>query len=92
MGPPSNPLWSEAGVHAREHPLVSELAPDVYRVVKELVDLKTAPLHPLLRRSAALVYKKRWWGMLSVGAQTGDVLAPHVDAHATHRIRYLYFQ
>ena len=30
-------------------------SPDVYRVVKDLVDLKTAPLH----RSAALAYTKR---------------------------------
>ena len=45
-------------------------SPDVYRVVKDLVDLKTAPLHPLLRRSAALAYTKRWWDILSVGAQT----------------------
>ena len=30
--------------------------PGVYRAVKDLVDFKTAPLHPLLRRSAALAY------------------------------------
>ena len=29
VGPPSNPLWSEAGVHAREHPLVSVLVPGI---------------------------------------------------------------
>ena len=29
-------------------------SPDVYRVVKDLVYLKAAPLQPLLRRSAAL--------------------------------------
>ena len=44
-------------------------SPDVYRVVKDLVDLKTAPLH----RSAALAYTKRQWGTLSVGAQTAAI-------------------
>ena len=48
-------------------------SPGVYRVVKDLVDLKTAPLHPLLRRSAALAYTKRWWGILSMGAQTAAI-------------------
>ena len=48
-------------------------SPDVYRVVKDLVDFKTAPLHPLLRRSAAQAYTKRWWGILSVGAQTANI-------------------
>ena len=48
-------------------------SPDVYRVVKDLIDLKTAPLHPLLRLSAALAYTKRWWGILSMGAQTAAI-------------------
>ena len=48
----------------------SRWSPGVYRVVKDLVDFKTAPLHPLPRRSATLAYTKRWWGILSVGAQT----------------------
>ena len=42
-------------------------------MVKDLVDIKTAPLHSLLRRSAALAYTKRWWGILSVGAQTAAI-------------------
>ena len=48
-------------------------SPEVYRVVKDLVDLKTAPLRPLLRRPAAFAYTKRWWGILSVGAQTAAI-------------------
>ena len=47
--------------------------PDVYWVVKDLVDLKTAPLHPLLRRSATLAYTKRWWGILLVGAKPAAI-------------------
>ena len=48
-------------------------SPGVYRAVKDSMDLKTAPLHLLLRRSAALAYTKRWWGILSVGAQTAAI-------------------
>ena len=29
-----------------------------------------ASIHPLLRRRAALAYTRRWWGILSIGAQT----------------------
>ena len=42
-------------------------------MVKDLVDLKMAPLHPLLRRSAALAYTMRWWGILLVDAQTAAI-------------------
>ena len=35
-------------------------SPDVYRVVKHLVDLKTAPLHSLLRRSGADQKVRSW--------------------------------
>ena len=38
-------------------------SPYVYRVVKDLVNLKSAPLHPRLRRSAALAYTKHWWAV-----------------------------
>ena len=34
--------------------------PDVFVVVRDLVRLKVAPLHPLLRRSAALACTRRW--------------------------------
>ena len=47
--------------------------PDVFRLVKDLVDIKTAPLHPLLRRAAALAYTRRWWSILSIGAQTAAI-------------------
>ena len=35
-------------------------SPEVYRVVKDLVDLKTAPLHSLLRRSGADQKVRSW--------------------------------
>ena len=41
--------------------------PDQFRLVRDLVRLK---IHPLLRRSAALRYTRRWWHILSLGAQT----------------------
>ena len=41
--------------------------PDQFRLVRDLV--KVAPYHPLLRRSAALRYTRRWWHILSLGAQ-----------------------
>ena len=44
--------------------------PDQFRSVRNLVRLKIAPIHPLLRRSAALAYTRRWWHILSIGAQT----------------------
>ena len=44
--------------------------PDQFRLVRDLVRLKVAPIHPLLRRSAALAYTRRWWHILSIGAQT----------------------
>ena len=44
--------------------------PDRFRLVRDLVRLKVAPIHPLLRRSAALAYMRRWWHLLSIGAQT----------------------
>ena len=47
--------------------------PDVFEVVRDLVRLKVAPLHPLLRRSAALAYTRRWWSILAVGAQSAVV-------------------
>ena len=42
-------------------------------VVKDRVKLKVAPLHPLLRRSAALAYTRRWWSILAMGAQTAAI-------------------
>ena len=47
--------------------------PDVFTVVDDLVKLKVAPLHPLLRRSAALAYTRRWWAILAMGAQSAAV-------------------
>ena len=38
------------------------------QVIRDLVRLKVAPLHPLLQRSAALAYTRRWWTVLAVGA------------------------
>ena len=34
--------------------------PDVFEVVSDLVRLKVAPLHPMLRRSAAHAYTRKW--------------------------------
>ena len=47
--------------------------PDVFTVVNELVRLKVAPLHPLLRRSAALAYTRKWWSILAMGAQSAAI-------------------
>ena len=42
-------------------------------VMNDLVSLKVAPLHPLLRRSAALAYTRRWWSILAMGAQPAAI-------------------
>ena len=47
--------------------------PDVFKVVEDLVRLKVAPVHPLLRRSAVLAYMRKWWAILAVGAQSAAV-------------------
>ena len=47
--------------------------PDVFEVMRDLVRLKVAPLHPLLRRSAALAYTRRWWSILAMGAQCAAI-------------------
>ena len=47
--------------------------PDVFRLVRDLVALKVAPIHPLLRRSCALGYTRRWWSILAVGVRTAAV-------------------
>ena len=47
--------------------------PDVFEVINDLVRLKVAPLHPLLRRSAALAYTRRWWSILAMGAQSAAI-------------------
>ena len=47
--------------------------PDVFAVIRDLVRLKVAPIHPLLRRSAALAYTRKWWRILAIGAQTAAV-------------------
>ena len=44
--------------------------PDQFRLVRDLVRLKVAPYHTLFRRSAALEYTRKWWHILSLGAQT----------------------
>ena len=43
---------------------------DVFNLVKDLVRLKAAPEHPLLRRAAQLAWTRRWWSVLSIGVQT----------------------
>ena len=45
----------------------------MFAVVEDLVRLKVAPLHPLVRRSAALAYTRRWWSMLAMGAQSAAI-------------------
>ena len=47
--------------------------PDVFTVVSDLVRLKVAPLHSLLRRSAALAYTRHWWGILAMGVQSAAI-------------------
>ena len=42
-------------------------------MMNDLVRLKVAPLHSLLRRSAALAYTRRWWGILAMGAQSAAI-------------------
>ena len=44
--------------------------PDQHRLLRSLVRTKVASIHPLLRRRAALAYTRRWWSILSIGAQT----------------------
>ena len=44
--------------------------PDQHRLLRSLVRTKVASIHPLLRRQASLAYTRRWWGILSIGAQT----------------------
>ena len=45
----------------------------MFAVVRDLVRLKVAPIHPLLRRSAALAFTRKWWSILAMGAQTAAV-------------------
>ena len=47
--------------------------PDVFAVISDLVKSKVAPLHTLLRRSAALAYTRRWWSILAMGAQSAAI-------------------
>ena len=47
--------------------------PDVFEVISDLVRLKVAPLHPMLRRSAALAYTRKWWAILATGAQSAAI-------------------
>ena len=56
----------------------------MFEVVKDLVKLKVAPLHPLLRRSAALAYTRRWWSLLSVALHNSisESLDPELDVSA----------
>ena len=42
-------------------------------MVEDLVKLKVAPLHSLLRRSVALAYTRKWWAILAMGAQSAAV-------------------
>ena len=43
--------------------------PDQHRLLRNLVRTKVASIHPLLRRRDALAYTRRWWSILSIGAQ-----------------------
>ena len=42
-------------------------------MVDDLVKLKVAPLHSLLRRSTALAYTRRWWSILAMGVQSAAI-------------------
>ena len=44
--------------------------PDVFTVIRDLVRLKVAPIHPLLRRSTELAYTRKWWSILAMQAQS----------------------
>ena len=46
---------------------------DVFAVINDLVRLKVASLHPLLRRLAALAYTRRRWSILAMGAQSAAI-------------------
>ena len=43
---------------------------DQHRLLRSLVRTKVGSIHTLLRRRASLAYTRRWWGILSIGAQT----------------------
>ena len=45
----------------------------MFAVINDLVRLKVAPIHPLLRRAAALAYTRRWWSILAMGAQSAAI-------------------
>ena len=45
----------------------------INEVINDLVRLKVAPLHPLLRKSAALAYTRRCWSILAMGAQSAAI-------------------
>ena len=47
--------------------------PDVFTVVRDLVRMKVAHLHPLLKRSTALAYTQRWWSILAMQAQSAAI-------------------
>ena len=44
--------------------------PDQFRLISDLVQVKVAPTHKLLRRRAALAYTRCFWSILSIGQQT----------------------
>ena len=45
----------------------------MFAVIDDLVKLKVAHVHPLLRRSAALAYTRRWWSILAMGVQSAAI-------------------
>ena len=47
--------------------------PDVFTVIRDLVRMKVAPIHPLLRRSTDLAYTRRWWSILAMQAQSAAI-------------------
>jgi len=46
---------------------------DAHQVINGLVQWKTARVHPLLRRSAALAYTKRWYSIISLATQSAHI-------------------
>ena len=42
-------------------------------MVRDLVRLKVAPIHTLLRRSTALAFTRKWWSILAMQAQSAAI-------------------
>ena len=46
---------------------------DVFTVVRDLVRLKVAPIHTLLRRSTELAFTRKLWSILAMQAQSAAI-------------------